>query len=687
MANTKITNPELFNLGDSTSATQLPVMTITQRIAMNAPITTPFNIDYLVVAGGGAGGGGGQAGGGGAGGLRTNYGGASLTLNTATAYTVTVGAGGIGTGNGVSGSGSNSVFDYITSTITSAGGGGGAIHNISGADGGSGGGAGTQQTGGSGNTPSTTPSQGNAGGSGGTYNFPYSGGGGGGYVSVGSTGGNVSGNGGTGIAYTAANSITGSALSLAGGGGGGTYSGAAGTATNGGGAGFSGTGTTAYGSPGTPGTDNTGGGGGGTGNYQVGTIGASGGSGVVILRYPTADIASYTATGLTPTETTDGTDTILSFTTVGTGTITFTSSTPTGTISTGEMIFNSDTDKVEYWDGTKWYGITYEVTAESPYNNVLYPGTSLTNVITGVGFSPDLVWLKQRNSAQNHGLFDTVRGTNNFIMSNSTSAENTRTTDTLSSFDDDGFTLTPYSSDAFINYTGRTMVAWCFKAGGAAVPNTDGSRPSQVSANVAGGFSIVNWSGNSTNPSTVGHGLGVAPELFIIKNLSSAVNWSVYNSSVGAGNKLQLNSSNQASATSNYANTSPTSSVFSLSGGNEVNGSGSNYIAYCFHSVAGYSKIGSYTGNGSTNGPTVPLGFQPAFLMCKETSSTGNWRMMDSTRQPSNPKSNGLWANLTNAESASSSNVVDFNSDNFQLVGGGSDVNASGQTYMYLAFA
>ena len=391
MANTKITNPELFNLGDSTSATQLPVMTITERIAMNAPITTPFNIDYLVVAGGGAGGGGGQAGGGGAGGLRTNYGGASLTLNTATAYTVTVGAGGIGTGNGVSGSGSNSVFDYITSTITSAGGGGGAIHNISGADGGSGGGAGTQQTGGSGNTPSTTPSQGNAGGSGGTYNFPYSGGGGGGYVSVGSTGGNVSGNGGTGIAYTAANSITGSALSLAGGGGGGTYSGAAGTATNGGGAGFSGTGTTAYGSPGTPGTDNTGGGGGGTGNYQVGTIGASGGSGVVILRYPTADIASYTATGLTPTETTDGTDTILSFTTVGTGAITFTSSTPTGTISTGEMIFNSDTDKVEYWDGTKWYGITYEVPTDptDPTGNggvwAYYPLTANSNDSSGNG--------------------------------------------------------------------------------------------------------------------------------------------------------------------------------------------------------------------------------------------------------------------------------------------------------------
>ena len=112
-----------------------------------------------------------------------------------------------------------------------------------------------------------------------------------------------------------------------------------------------------------------------------------------------------------------------------------------------------------------------------------------------------------------------------------------------------------------------------------------------------------------------------------------------------------------------------------------------NRIAYCFHSVPGYSKIGNYTGNGSTNGPTVPLGFQPTFLMCKKTSSTGNWRIMDSTRQSSNPKSRAVWANLNNAESTSGTNLVDFNSDNFKLVGGGGDVNASGQTYMYLAFA
>lgn len=679
MANTKITNPELFNLGDSTSATQLPVMTTAQRIAMNAAPTS--NIDYLVVAGGGAGGGGGQAGGGGAGGLRTNYGGASLTLNTATAYTVTVGAGGIGTGNGVSGSGSNSVFDYITSTITSAGGGGGAIHNISGADGGSGGGAGTQQTGGSGNTPSTTPSQGNAGGSGGTYNFPYSGGGGGGYVSVGSTGGNVSGNGGTGIAYTAANSITGSALSLAGGGGGGTYSGAAGTATNGGGAGFSGTGTTAYGSPGTPGTDNTGGGGGGTGNYQVGTIGASGGSGIVILRYPTADIASYTATGLTPTETTDGTDTILSFTTVGTGAITFTSSTPTGTISTGEMIFNSDTDKVEYFDGTKWYGITYEV--DYLYNNVLYTGTSLTNAITGVGFSPDLVWLKQRNSAQNHGLFDTVRGTNNFIMSNGTSAENTRTTDTLSSFDADGFTLTPYSSDAFINYTGRTMVAWCFKAGGAAVPNTDGNIASQVSANAAGGFSIVKWSGNDTTGGTIGHGLSSTPELTIIRKTSATADWQVsLNASVtGVEGYMNLNKTAALYTTYPAYYTSSNSTVLSSNGTSTAtrvyNNQSANYIAYCFASVPGYSKIGSYTGTGA--GTAVTTGFEPAFVMIKKTSGSADWIIWDNKRGSNILKPN------TSAAEVVLTNYITYNSTGFTFPTSDSAINIG--DFIFMSFA
>ena len=281
-------------------------------------IPQTLNVSYLVIAGGGAGGGAGQAGGGGAGGLRTNYGGTALVISQAVNYTLTVGAGGVGTGSGVSGSGSNSVFN----TITSAGGGGGAEHTFSGADGGSGGGAGTQHqsgtSGGSGNTPNVSPSQGNDGGGHGTYGAPYCGGGGGGFTNAGTQGGNQSGNGGPGIAYTNANSITGQALSVAGGGGGGTYSGTAGSATNGGGAGFSGTGASG-GNAGTPGTVNTGGGGGGTGNYGTGTIGASGGSGVVILRYSNA----YTISGLSGTTTTVGTDKVTTFTNAGTGNIQF----------------------------------------------------------------------------------------------------------------------------------------------------------------------------------------------------------------------------------------------------------------------------------------------------------------------------------------------------------------------------
>jgi len=339
MANTKITNPELFNLGDSTSATQLPVMTTAQRIAMNAPPS--LTVDYLVVAGGAGGG----IGGGGAGGYRTSYAGSGsetsggnstvesmLTLTTqSSSYTVTVGAGGTGVvGNSTgqpSGSGNVSTF----ATVTSTGGGGGGTAGYAGwfnagVSGGSGGGSHNNYAVGA----TTSAVQGFNGGLG-----TAEGGGGGGAGGVG--GNEPSQAGGVGL-YS---SITGTSIGRAGGGGGFI----AGTASEGGGAGGNPNASDA--------TANTGAGGGG------GINGGQGGSGVVILRYATADVSSYTTTGISPTETTDGTDTILSFTTVGTGTITFTS-TPTDTISTGEMIFNSTTDKVEYWDGTKWYGITYE---------------------------------------------------------------------------------------------------------------------------------------------------------------------------------------------------------------------------------------------------------------------------------------------------------------------------------------
>jgi hypothetical protein len=369
MANTKITNPELFNLGDSTLATQLPVMTTTQRIAMNAPPT--LTVDYLVVAGGG--GGGYLGGGGGAGGYRTSFGTGNinggqtpvesfLTLNTGTQYTVSVGAAGIGATNNTgqpstnlnAGSGGNSLLlGTGIATITSTGGGGGGIHNEgNGATGGSGGGGCSTSGSRTGGASVTNPTQGFAGGANQNSGI-YPAGGGGGAFSAGLN----NANGGTAMA----SSITGTSTDYAGGGGGGTrqLSGATSGGTGGGGGAGNGTNTNATGGAATSNTG-SGGGGGGLSSGSILGAGGNGGSGIVILRYPTADVASYAATGTSPTETTDGTDTILSFTAVGTSAITFTSSTPTSTISTGEMIFNSDTDKVEYWDGTKWYGITYE---------------------------------------------------------------------------------------------------------------------------------------------------------------------------------------------------------------------------------------------------------------------------------------------------------------------------------------
>jgi len=301
--------------------------------------------------------------------------------------------------------------------------------------------------------------------------------------------------------------------------------------------------------------------------------------------------------------------------------------------------------------------------------------------------------VKNRDQSDSYAIVDSVRGITSpapYLASDQTSGQLT-STNMPTSVQLDGFTIT--GGGGRTNTINEDYVAWCFKAGGAAVANTDGNIASQVSANAAGGFSIVKWSGNDTTGGTIGHGLSSTPELTIIKKTSATINWQVnLNASVtGVEGYMNLDANVALYTTYPLYYTSSNSTVLSsngTSGATRVyNNQSANYIAYCFHSVPGYSKVGSYTGNGSTNGPTVPLGFQPTFLMCKKTSSTGNWRIMDSTRQSSNPKSRAVWANLNNAESTSGTNLVDFNSDNFKLVGGGGDVNASGQTYMYVAFA
>jgi len=322
----------------------------------------------------------------------------------------------------------------------------------------------------------------------------------------------------------------------------------------------------------------------------------------------------------------------------------------------------------------------------SNFKTVLYEGNSSTQYISNVGMDLEtdggLVWLKQRNSAQNHGLFDSVRGANNFIMSNSTSGENTRTTDTLSSFDANGFTLTPYSSDAFINYSGRTMVAWVWKGGGDAVAGGGTAANVQVSANTDAGFSIVTMDASS-GVRTVGHGLSQAPELIIWKSLTSSTNyWQVLAQAANNGNghlgRLALQRPDAFLTVSSVWNdTQPTDSVFTLGASCQEKG-----VAYCFHSVSGYSKIGSYSGSSST--VTVTTGFQPNFLIIKRTNQVRDWIMFDTVRSGGTSMDDYLVPNESYAENVNSSIVVNATSTGFTIASGlWEGVNESGGEYIY----
>ena len=330
---------------------------------------------------------------------------------------------------------------------------------------------------------------------------------------------------------------------------------------------------------------------------------------------------------------------------------------------------------------------------EDYFNTVLYSGTSNVNSITGVGFQPDFVWLKQRNSGQNHGLWDSIRGANNFLMSNATNDENTRTTDTLSSFDSDGFTLTAYTSDAFINYTGRSMVAWNWKANGSGVTNTDGSITSTVSANTTSGFSVVSYTGTGAT-ATVGHGLGQKPDWIVIKRRDSASNW--LTAHVGAGVTgdtisgydesfmLYLDATNAKINNTTEAFALGDSSVFAISTAAIINASGGNYIAYCFSGVEGFSKFGSYVGNGSADGPFVYCGFRPAWVLVKSASvSPTDWLLYDTDRNTFNVVNSFLQPNTSSAEGTFA--LLDILSNGFKIRNTGA--NGSGETVIYAAFA
>ena len=319
------------------------------------------------------------------------------------------------------------------------------------------------------------------------------------------------------------------------------------------------------------------------------------------------------------------------------------------------------------------------------FNTVLYTGNGIgsSQAVTGVGFQPDLVWIKARSFAGAHKLVDAVRGADKFLESSSTGAESTTA---FNSFDSDGFTIT--GSSGFNNGT-ETFVAWAWDAGGNGSSNTDGTITSTVSANPSAGFSIVSYAGNNSASATVGHGLGVSPGLVIVKDRSTSdYVWMVKFAALG-GNILQLDGTGAANAPSTYSvGTIGTlnSTTFGFTTNNTlqaVNGTGQNYIAYCFAEVESYSKFGKYAGNSSTDGTFVYTGFRPAFVMCKNTQG-GSWFMHDTTRMPYNPAPNELLANSSLAEG--SSYPLDILSNGFKWRSASGEVN-TGPLYIFAAFA
>ena len=323
------------------------------------------------------------------------------------------------------------------------------------------------------------------------------------------------------------------------------------------------------------------------------------------------------------------------------------------------------------------------------FDIALWSGNGTNRSITGLNFQPDLVWIKCRDTTYNHNLVDSVRGSDKIIYPDLGDAEVTAA-NVLTSFNSDGFSL---SNSASSNNNGNDYVAWCWKAGGTAVSNTDGTLTSSVSANPKAGFSVVSYTGNNSQNQTIGHGLNQAPEMIIVKNRTDVANWIVYNHNLVPANDeyLMLHEADgsQGGGGSTWAGTAPTNSVFSVgSGFNNTNGNGDNMIAYCWHGVEGYSKFGEYTGNGLSLGPFVYLGFKPAFLMVKAYSHIGSWIILDTERFPNNQNETAFKADTDAAEAADFNYTTDFLSNGFRIRNNGhTNVNANSYKYIYMAFA
>ena len=320
------------------------------------------------------------------------------------------------------------------------------------------------------------------------------------------------------------------------------------------------------------------------------------------------------------------------------------------------------------------------------FDTKLYTGNGSTQTISGLGFNPDLVWIKSRSNAYDHGLFDVVRGATARLVSNATQAEDTQSG--VTAFNSDGFSLGSYAGQ---NGSSATYAAWCWDAGTTTSSNGSGSITSTVRANASAGFSVVTYTANAPN-NTIGHGLGAVPSFVIVKSRSRADNWYVYHSALGVSQWFNLNTTSASTSSTNYWGT--TGNWTSTTFGVNTNGTaGNNYgsdsmVAYCFAPVAGYSAFGSYTGNGSTDGPFVYTGFRVKWLMIKRTDSTSNWYMIDAARSPYNEVNDLLYAEQALTETVDDgNNGIDFLSNGFKLRKGVGGTNVNGATLIYAAFA
>ena len=320
------------------------------------------------------------------------------------------------------------------------------------------------------------------------------------------------------------------------------------------------------------------------------------------------------------------------------------------------------------------------------FNTKLYTGNASTQSITGINFQSDMVWTKARSGTygtQDHAIIDVVRGVTKTIRPNETTTEGTET-NTITSFDTDGYTIG--GDNGKFNQSSTEYASWNWKANGAGSANTDGSQSATVSVNTTAGFSIVKFVNVTTaTANTFGHGLSVAPKVIIMRSLDSAYNWDVYHHKIAISKRLILNS-NSAESSSTYMNsTSPTNEVFTVKSDEFANND--DCIAYCFNDVQGYSKFGSYTGNGNADGPFCFTGFKPAFVLTKTASAAYHWSINDNKRNTFNPNDKRLYPSTNGVEATADAYDIDFLSNGFKIRSSSVSFNASGDNVIYMAFA